>query len=119
METDWGEAPREDIGQEALEHEHDGALTDAGPPSTSGKRVLLRRPLAAQMPMTPRSPEPSSTGKPALLAHRIRPGRTIQLKSSPARATVPEKQLHAIAQPESVAMVGARYSTAKHAKSRG
>ena len=23
----------------SLEHEHDGALTDAGPPSTSGKRV--------------------------------------------------------------------------------
>ena len=78
-----------------------------GPPSST-RRVLLRRPLRDQD--QPDSPSAAvKSGKSALLAHRISPGKSIQLKSSHATATLPEhNDLMDVAQPESVAMVGAK-----------
>ena len=86
--------------------EHDAP--DSVGPSPSTKRVLLRRPLRDQD--QPDSDQKSvKSGKSALLAHRIRPGKSIQLKNSPSRATLPEKNdLLQVAQPESVTQGGAK-----------
>ena len=88
----------------------------SAPTEVSPKRVLLRRPLQA-VPSTSEIPSEESlaaTGSPnserrkVLLAHKIKPGQTIQLKASKATATMrddgqPEMQaeslVHAAARP--------------------
>ena len=73
--------------------------------SRTGRRVMLRRPLQGGFPPSPKPLSQPSHGKPVLLAHRIRPGKTIQLKSSPNKATISEGS-PLVTQPESVAMSG-------------
>ena len=73
--------------------------------SHTGRRVMLRRPLQGGFPPSPTPLSQPSTGKPVLLAHRIRPGKTIQLKSSPNKASLAEGS-PLVTQPESVAMSG-------------
>ena len=72
--------------------------------SHTGRRVMLRRPLQGGFPPSP-TPLSQPTGKPVLLAHRIRPGETIQLKSSPNKGSLAEGS-PLVTQPESVAMSG-------------
>ena len=64
--------------------------------TTSPKRVLLRRPLQA-VPSTSEIPSdgdsafggsPTTERRKVLLAHKIKPGQTIQLKASKATATM-------------------------------
>ena len=84
-------------------HLYDGRETPAQ--SRTGRRVMLRRPLQGGFPPSPTPLSQPSSGKPVLLAHRIRPGKTIQLKSSPNKASLAEGS-PLVTQPESVAMSG-------------
>ena len=84
-------------------HIHDGQDTPAQ--SHTGRRVMLRRPLQGGFPPSPTPLTQPAGGKPVLLAHRIRPGQTIQLKSSPNKAYLDEAS-PPLTQPESVAMSG-------------
>ena len=87
-------------------------LSQEDAPRSTGRRVLLKRPFGARSPS-----REELAGKPVLLAHRIRPGKTIQLKNSPSKATLPEQQLLHITQPESVAILGSQGP--QHCKSGG
>jgi len=84
-------------------HIHDGQEIPAQ--SHTGRRVMLRRPLQGYFPPSPTPLSQPAGGKPVLLAHRIRPGQTIQLKNSPSKASLDEGS-PLVTQPESVAMSG-------------
>lgn len=97
--------PGDMLGGASFTRSSSGRSADESP-AQSGRRVMLRRPLGSMSPPSPTTPESRpATGKPVLLAHRVQPGKTIQLKSSPTKATI-SMGSPLVTQPESVAMSG-------------
>ena len=106
METDWGEAPREDIGQEALEHVHDApawkrthapaapaaALADASAaaaPATPAAAPLQPRPVAV-----PAVVPPLADATPAAAPLQPRPVAMPAIVPPLAEAGAPARRPH-------------------------